>query len=137
MNGLGRSLPRGLGRLAGCFWLVLAAFVFMFMATAAGIGIDAAFLLPPLVLVPLILAIVVLIAGRFVIVLAVSCVAALLFAGLGIWNVLRAVEFERANPGSTDVSLWPSVLLVLLAIGIASWSVGAAGLEMRPRADRS
>ena len=113
---------------------MLAAWAFIGVAGALGVGIDVTAMLLPLALVPLLLALFVLIGGRSLIVLAISTIAALVFAGLGIWNYARANEFEQANPGSVDVSGHDvSALFVLLAVMTAMWSVGSFALVARAR----
>ena len=113
---------------------MLAAWAFIGVAGALGVGIDVTAMLLPLALVPLLLALLVLIGGRSLIVLAISTIAALVFAGLGIWNYARANEFEQANPGSVDVSGHDvSALFVLLAVMTAMWSVGSFALVARAR----
>ena len=113
---------------------MLAAWAFIGVAGALGVGIDVTAMLLPLALVPLLLALLVLIGGRSLIVLAISTIAALVFAGLGIWNYARANEFEQANPGSVDVSGHDvSALFVLLAVMTAMWSVGSFALVERAR----
>ena len=74
---------RDIGRLAGCFWMMLAAWSLVGVVTAFGVGIDASPILLPLAVVPLMFALFVAIGGRFLSVLAISAVAALAFAGLG------------------------------------------------------
>ena len=113
---------------------MLVAWDFIGVAGALGVGIDVTAMLLPLALVPLLLALLVLIGGRSLIVLAISTIAALVFAGLGIWNYARANEFEQANPGSVDVSGHDvSALFVLLAVMTAMWSVGSFALVARAR----
>ena len=121
-----------MGRLAGCLWLVLAGFGFLFVAGAAGVGIDAIFVLVPLVLIPLVLAIIVFVAGNRVWALLVSAVTGFGYAVLGVWNCFRAEEFERANPGSEEISGGEtSLTFVLLMLAISVWSLGAAGVTVR------
>src|SRR4051812_41704807 len=93
--GSGRELRRwrDIGRLAGCFWLMLAAWAFVGVAGALGVGIDATSALVPLGLVPVFFALFVVVGGRSLIVLAISTVAALIFAVLGARNYFRAQEF--------------------------------------------
>ena len=113
---------------------MLAAWAFIGVAGALGVGIDVTAMLLPLALVPLLMALLVLIGGRSLIVLAISTVAALVFAGLGLWNYVRANEFEQANPGSVDVSGHDvSALFVLLAVMTAMWSAGSFALVTRAR----
>jgi hypothetical protein len=129
-----RSQPVQVGRLAGCLWLVMAGFGLLFIAGGGGVGIDASFVLMPLALIPLILTLVVFVAGQKPLVLAISVVCGLGYAALGVWNYFRAAAFEEANPGSMEVSVGPvSVAFVLLALAIALWSVGAAALARRRR----
>src|SRR3954470_21587669 len=84
---------RDIGCLAGCFWLMLAAWAFVGVAGALGVGIDATSALVPLGVVPVFFALFVAVGGRSLIVLAISTVGALMFALLGAWNSLRADEF--------------------------------------------
>ena len=73
-----------IGRLAGCLWIALAGFGLLFIAGAAGIGVDAGFVLVPLVLVPLVLSILVFAGGTSRWVLAVSALAGLAYSALGV-----------------------------------------------------
>jgi hypothetical protein len=127
----------GIGRVGGCLWFVVAGFGFLFVAGAAGVGINASVVLVPLVLVPLVLAVLVLAAGHSALVLALSALAGFVYAGLGVWNFLRAAEFERAKAGSMEISGGTiSLTFVLLALAIGLWSAGAAALA-RPRSEGS
>lgn len=127
-----QARPAEIGRLAGCLWLVMAGFGFLFVAGAAGVGIDASLVLVPLGLLPLILAVVLFAAGNRPVVLAISAVCGLGYAALGVWNYFRAAAFEEANPGSVEVSGGEvSITFVLLAVAIALWSSGAGAVESR------
>lgn len=120
------------GRLAGCLWLVLAAFGFLFVASAAGVGIDASFLFVPLLVLPVALALLVLARGDSPSALVVSALGGFAYAALGAWNYLRAAEFERADPGSAELSGGAvSLALVVLTLAIGLWSLGAAALATR------
>jgi len=122
------------GRLAGCLWLVMAGFGLLFIAGAAGVGIDASFVLVPLALIPLLLAVIVSTTGDKPLVLAISAAGGLGYAALGAWNYFRAAAFEEANPGSSEISGGEvSITFVLLSVGIALWSFGAAALASRRR----
>ncbi len=112
----------------------MAGFGFLFVAGAAGVGIDASFVLAPLLLLPLGLAVAVFIGGHLPAVLLISAVGGLGYAALGVWNYVRAAAFEAANPGSMEVSGGTvSITFVLLALAIALWSFGAAALAIRRR----
>ncbi|MFL5689201.1 MAG: hypothetical protein ACJ77I_09425 [Chloroflexota bacterium] len=120
------------GRLAGCLWLALAAFGFIFIAGAAGVGVDAGFVLLPLILVPICFAILVFVGGTTSWVLAASALAGLAYAALGVWNFVRAADFERTHPGSVEISGGePSLSFILLALAIALWSATAAVISRR------
>jgi hypothetical protein len=122
----------GVGRLAGCLWLILAGFGFLFVAGAAGVGIDAWFVLVPLLLIPLGVAVVVFLAGNRISVLFLSAAAGFGYAGLGIWNYFRAEDFERANPGAVEISRGEvSLTLVFLTLAISAWSIGAIAVIRR------
>jgi len=113
---------------------MLAAWAFVGVAGALGVGIDATSALVPLGLVPVFFALFVVVGGRSLIVLAISTVAALIFAVLGARNYFRAQEFEQTNPGSVDISGHDvSVFFVFLALATAMWSLGAIGLTLRAR----
>ncbi len=119
------------GRLGGCLWLVVAGLALLFVAGAAGVGIDASFVLVALLVVPLAIAVAVFVVGNRVVVQILSAAAAVAYAGLGVWNYLRAEDFERANPGSVDISGGISLTFVLLALAICVWSLGTVGLIRR------
>jgi hypothetical protein len=122
------------GRLAGCLWLVLGGFAVIFVAGAAGVGLDATSLLPLLFLLPIVLALIVIVAGQSPVVLFVSAISGFAYAALGVWNYVRAAEFERVNPGSAEMSGGvTSLTFTLLALAIGFWSLGAAGLAVRRR----
>jgi hypothetical protein len=111
---------------------MLAGWAFIVIAGAAGIGADATALLAPLVLVPLALALLVLVAGRSVLVLTISTAAAVSFAALGVWNYLRAADFERSHPGWVDATGHDgSLLFVFLALTAAFWSLGSMAWLLR------
>ena len=111
---------------------MMAGLGFLFVAGAAGVGIDATFVLVPLVLAPLTIALVVFIAGSRVAVLVLSAAAGLACAALGVWDYFRAEDLERANPGSVEISGGATALTyVLLTLAIAAWSLGAADLIRR------
>ena len=113
---------------------MLAAWAFVGIAGALGVGIDVTPLLVPLALLPLLFALLVAVGGRSLIILAISTFAALVFAGLGAWNYLRAEEFEQTNPGSVDISGHDvSLLFVFLAVTTAVWSLAAMAFVMRAR----
>ncbi len=121
------------GRLAGCLWLVMAGFGFVFMAGAAGIGVEAGFVLIPLVVVPLSVAVFVFAWGASLAGAIISMGAAIAYAGLGAWNYLRADDFEQAHPGADEISGGAvSLTFIVLALGIAAWSFATAVLA-RPR----
>lgn len=123
---------KAIGRLAGCLWLFVAGFGLLFIAGAAGVGIDASFVLLPLVVAPLALAIIVFVGGSRVPVLVLSAAAGIAFAGLGALNYLQSAAFEQANAGTDEISGGgTSVIFVLLSLAIAAWSIGAAGLIRR------
>lgn len=127
-NGLGAAF----GRLAGCLWLAIGAFAFLVVAGAAGVGIDATFLLVPLAVLPLALAVMVFIRGDRPTVLVVSAFLAFAYALLGAWNYVRAAAFEAANPGSMEISGGGvSIAFGLLAVATGLWSLLAAGLAGR------
>jgi hypothetical protein len=128
-----RLIPTDIGRLAGCFWAMIAGLGLLLIIAASGVGIDASFLLPPTVLVPSVIALVVGVGGGRVRFLVLSAVAACCYAVLGAWNYLRAEEFERSNPGSIDISGGVSVLLVVLAAAGGVWSL-AGIVVLRHRA---
>lgn len=119
------------GRLGGCLWLVVAGMALLFVAGAAGVGIDASLVLVALVMIPLAIAVAMFIVGNRVVVQILSAAAAAAYAGLGLWNYLRAEDFERANPGSVDISGGISLTFVLLALAICAWSLGTVGLIRR------
>jgi hypothetical protein len=111
---------------------VVAGLDFLFVAGAAGVGIDASFVLVPLLLVPLAIALALFVAGDRVLVLALASAAAIGYAGLGVWNYFRAADFERVNPGSVEVSGGAaSVTFVLLTLAVGAWTLGAARLIHR------
>ncbi|MFL5675497.1 MAG: hypothetical protein ACJ779_10850 [Chloroflexota bacterium] len=113
---------------------MLAAWAFVGVAGALGVGIDVTSQLGPLVLVPVLFALFVVVGGRSLIVLAISTVGGLMFALLGAWNYFRAEEFEQTNPGSVDISGHDvSGFFVFLALATAVWSLGAIGLTLRAR----
>jgi hypothetical protein len=113
---------------------MLAGWGFVGIAGALGVGIDVTEMLLPLVLVPLVFALLVAVGGRSLIILAVSTCAASLFAGLGAWNFFNGPEFERMHPGSVDISGHDvSVVFVLLAGAAAVWSVSACVLLLGAR----
>lgn len=112
----------------------MAGFGLLFIAGAAGVGIDASFVLVPLALIPLLLAVIVFTTGDKPLVLAISAAGGLGYAALGAWNYFRAAAFEEANPGSSEISGGEvSITFVLLSVGIALWSFGAAALASRRR----
>jgi hypothetical protein len=112
----------------------MSGFGLLAIAGAAGVGVDASFVLVPLVLLPLVLAVVVLLGGSSSVVLLISAIAGIGYAGLGIWNYFWAAAFEEANPGSTEASGGAvSVTFVLLALVIALWSLGAAAIARGAR----
>jgi hypothetical protein len=112
----------------------MAGFGYLLVAGAAGIGIDASFVLAPLCLLPLGLAITAFIGGHLPAVLMISTVFGLGYAALWVWNYVRAAAFEAANPGSMEASGGTvSITFVLLALAIALWSFGAAALAIRRR----
>lgn len=122
------------GRLAGWLWLAMAGFGVLFVAGAAGVGIDARFLLLPLALIPAILSLVVFVAGNRRLVLAISAVGGFGYAALGVWNYFRAAAFEEAHPDTMEASGGTvSVIFVLLAMSIALWSFSAGAVAMRRR----
>ena len=90
---------REIGRLGGCLWLFLAAGAYLVLAGALGIGIDVSPMVAPLVLPPLGLAMMVFVGGRSPVILCLSAIAALAYAGLGVGNYLRVDEFERLTQG--------------------------------------
>ncbi len=113
---------------------MLAAWTFVGVVTAFGVGIDTSPILLLLAVAPLVFALFVVIGGRNLSVLALSAFAALAFAGLGLWNYVRANEWEQANPGSVDVSGHDvSLLFVWLAAVTAMWSIGSFVLVRRAR----
>jgi hypothetical protein len=123
---------RTAGHFAGCLWLMVAGAGFLFAGGAAGVGIDATIELVPLLLVPLAIAVVVFVAGDRSVVMALSAVAGAGYSALGVWNELRAADFERANPGATDISGGlVSLMFALFAFATAAWSLGMAGLVGR------
>jgi hypothetical protein len=114
--------------------VMLAGWGFVGIAGALGVGIDVTEMFLPLVLVPLVFALLVAVGGRSLIILAVSMCAAILFAGLGAWNFFNGPEFERLHPGSVDISGHDvSLVFVLLAATAAVWSLGASVLLVRAR----
>ena len=122
------------GRLGGCLWLIMAGFSFLFVAAALGVGVDASFLLLPIVVAPFVLAVVVFVGGDRMAVLIGSAVAGLTYAVLGALNAIRAQAFERANPGADEISGGEvSLAFVLLAAGIGVWSAAASLIAWRRR----
>jgi hypothetical protein len=112
--------------------LVVAGLGFVFVLGATGVGIDASFVLVPLLLVPLVVALVVFVGGDRVSVLLMSAAAGVAYAALGAWNYFRAAAFEQANPGSVEISGGEtSLTFVFLTLAISAWSLGAAGLIHR------
>lgn len=111
---------------------MVAGFALVFVAGAAGVKINASFVLVPLAVVPSAIAVAVFAAGDRLPVLVLSSISGLVYAALGVWNYLRAAEFEAMNPGAAEVSGGEtSVAFALLALGISAWSLAAAGLIRR------
>jgi hypothetical protein len=122
------------GRLGGCAWLTMAGLGYLFVTAALGVGIDASAVLVPLVVVPLVLGALVLVGGRWAVVLAISAAAGFGYAVLGVQNYIRAEAFERANPGATEISGGGmSITFVFIALAIGLWSAAAAALAWRQR----
>ncbi len=95
-------------------------------------SVKASIAFASLLLIMLAIAIIVFVAGDRVSVLLLSTAAGLGCAGLGVWNYFRAVDFERANPGSVEISGGgTSIVFVLLALAVSAWSMGAIGLIRR------
>jgi hypothetical protein len=116
----------------------MAGFALLFILAAAGVSIDATFLLVPLTVMPLLLAVLVFVGGRTTLVQLVSAVSAAGYAALGTWNYFRAAAFEEANPGSMEVSGHEvSIAFALLSAMTAAWSLAAAWLAAWRGRDRS
>jgi hypothetical protein len=123
-----------LGRLGGCAWLTMAGLGYLFVTAALGVGIDASAVLVPVVVIPLALGALVLVGGRWAVVLAISAAAGFGYAVLGVQNYLRAEAFEQANPGATEISGGAtSITFVFIALAIGLWSATAAALAWRRR----
>lgn len=114
-------------RAPGCLWIALAGWLFLFLGTAGTVAFfDPTPLVLPYLGPPIVLAVLVLIAGTRRAISALSAVGGLFYATLGTWNLIRAADFEQRTPGAVDVSGgYVSVVFVLIAIAIALWSTSA------------
>ena len=93
-----RRHPVAHARAAGCLWLALGGWLFLFLATVgAVVPVDTSVLLLPYIGPPALLAVLVFAAGHRKPVAALSVIGGLFYAGMGLWNYLRAAEFERAT----------------------------------------
>jgi hypothetical protein len=120
-------------RAAGCLWLAVAGWLLLFLATVGAIiPLDPQSLLLAYVGPPITLFGLVAIAGQFRVVSALSVLAGLFYSAVGVWDFLRAAEFERLHPDSMDASGGGiSIILVLLAGGAALWSLSALAVLQR------
>jgi hypothetical protein len=108
---------------------MVAGFALVFVAGAAGVGINASFALLPLAGIPSAMALAVFVAGDRLAVLALSSVGALAYAAVGVGNYFRAEDFESMNPGAVEISGGEtSVAFVLLTLATSAWSLAAAVL---------
>lgn len=120
-------------RAAGCLWLALTGWLFLFLATVgAVVPVDPTQFTLPYLGPPVLLALLVFLAGHLRPISVLAVVAGFAYAAIGSWNFVRADAFERQNPGSVEVSGGGiSVIFVLIAVAISLWSFSALMIRRR------
>ena len=99
-----------LSRSAGCLWAVLAGWIFLTAAGAAGVGIDATPTLGPWLLATLVMASLVFLAGKWRPVLLLSALGALVSTGFALSTL------EGSTPEFQGLSLQLAAISLMVAI---------------------